>query len=147
MNFFSPAARSYRRAPGKTQDDVVADPYPSLLAATGKGFCDFCNLCVENCPTGALAAFDPKTQWIGEASIDPINCIAFAKLGGCRKCLDYCPFGAISLDANRRPVVNPALCNGCGVCEDVCVSATYRSYKGQTRRAITVQITGEERPQ
>jgi len=146
LNFRTRFANSYRREEGKDQADVLADPYPALLAAGGTGFCDFCMLCVENCPTGALGPFDPETEWIGEAIIDPVECIAFEKLGGCRKCVDYCPFDAISIDENRYPVVDPRLCNGCGVCENICPSSTYRTFTGSTKRGINIVVTGEARP-
>jgi len=146
LHFRTKMALSYRREEGMDQAAILADPYPSLLAATGEGFCDFCMLCVLNCPTGALTSFDPQTEWIGEAVIEPASCIAFEKLGGCRRCVDYCPFAAITLDENRYPVVDPALCNGCGICENICPSSTYRTYKGEIKRGINIEVTGEIRP-
>ncbi|MDR3307634.1 MAG: 4Fe-4S dicluster domain-containing protein [Coriobacteriales bacterium] len=146
VNFRTKFSQSYRRPEGMEQEAVLADPYPSLLAATGAGFCDFCMLCVKNCPTGALREFDPQTGWIGEAVVDAEHCIAFEKLGGCRRCADYCPFEAITIDSNRRPVVDPAKCNGCGICENICPSATYRTYKGSMSRGINIRATGEARP-
>jgi ferredoxin-type protein NapG len=146
LNFRTKASKAYHRAEGVSKEDVLANPYPAILEATGTGFCDFCMLCADNCPTGALGSFDPNTEWIGEAIIDPDNCIAFEKLGGCRKCADYCPFEAISIDSNRYPVVDPSKCNGCGICENICPSATYRSYKGTTRRGVNIVVTGDKRP-
>jgi ferredoxin-type protein NapG len=147
LNFHTRSAAAYRRAEGTDQAAVLASPYQAVLAAGGTGFCDFCMLCAKTCPTGALTSFDPATQWIGEAVIDPVNCIAFEKLGGCRKCADYCPFDAISIDENRYPVVDAVKCNGCGICENICPSSTYRSFKGTTRRGINIEATGEARPQ
>jgi ferredoxin-type protein NapG len=146
LNFRTKFSLAYRRPEGIEQEALLVDPYPQLLVAEGTGYCDFCMLCIKNCPTGALRAFDPETQWIGEAVIDSEQCVAFAKLGGCRRCADYCPFGAISIDSNRRPVVDLTKCNGCGICENICPSATYRSYKGTVRRGINVEATEEVRP-
>jgi ferredoxin-type protein NapG len=145
---FRPAlAKAYRRSEDHAeQSAVLADPYTALLQAGGSGFCDFCMLCTKNCPTGALAAFDPSRQWIGEARVDSRFCIAFEKLGGCRKCVDYCPFGAISLDENRRPVIAPERCNGCGVCENICPSSTYRTFKGNAKRGVNIVANGQDRP-
>ena len=45
-----------------------------------------------------------------QAHIDPDQCIQ------CGECLDWCRFGAISDDF----VINPLLCEGCGVCFHLC---------------------------
>ncbi|MDR3315577.1 MAG: 4Fe-4S dicluster domain-containing protein [Coriobacteriales bacterium] len=117
-----------------------------LTHAQGTGFCDFCGLCSKNCPTGALNSFDSLTQWIGLATVFQEFCIAFDKQGGCRKCVDYCPFGAITLDESLRPVVHPEMCNGCGVCENMCPSSSYRTFKGSDRRGINIEVMQEGRP-
>ena len=117
-----------------------------IQTASGSSFCDFCNLCIENCPTGALMPFDPQTQWIGLAVIVPAICIAFEKRGGCRKCVDYCPFNAITLDENKRPIIDPRRCNGCGICENICPANSYRTYKGTASRGVYIEVTEEERP-
>lgn len=114
------------------------NPYEGLLAAVGEGFCDFCGLCIKNCPTGALQDFNPEQQWIGEAVIVPSLCIAFDKIGGCRKCVDYCAFGAIALDELKQPVVEPQKCNGCGVCENICPTSSFRTVSGLSQRGINV---------
>jgi ferredoxin-type protein NapG len=126
---------------------AFGDPFEGLKDIGGRGFCDFCNLCSENCPTGALGSFDPQTQWIGEAVIIPELCIAFGKEGGCRKCVDYCAFDAISLDAHQRPIVDSLRCNGCGVCENICPSSTYRTFSGSTKRGVNVEVNEKGRPQ
>lgn len=123
------------------------DPYEGLLAAEGGGFCDFCGLCIKNCPTGSLQDFDPETQWIGEAVVVPDLCIAFEKIGGCRKCVDYCPFGAIVLDELKCPVVLPEKCNGCGVCENICPTSSFRTLNGLSERGINVKPNTQGRPQ
>ena len=101
-----------------------------------KGSCDFCGDCLRVCPTGAIGAFDPTTDKIGMAVVQKDRCVAFYQ--GCVECQKACPYEAISLDANNRPVVDANLCNGCGVCEDICPALVYRSFAGGTRRGIVV---------
>ena len=104
------------------------------------GYCDFCNLCIECCPTGALAPFNPDKEWIAPAVIDNNLCIAYGTVGGgCRKCIEGCPFGAITADSEGRPLVNADKCNGCGYCEYICPSNSYRVFSGVRKRAITVE--------
>lgn len=103
-----------------------------------KGYCDFCNRCIEVCPTSALEPFDPAVERLGVAVIDVDECIAWRQ-GGCIRCSEVCPYGAISLNEYDRPVVDEDLCNGCGVCEYECPSAKLTSYSGSSRRGINVE--------
>lgn len=103
-----------------------------------RGYCDFCNRCIEVCPTGALLPFDPEQEKLGIAVIDEDECIAW-KQGGCVKCEEACPYEAIALNEHGRPVVDENRCNGCGACEFACPSATFMSYSGSRRRGINVE--------
>ena len=103
--------------------------------------CDFCNRCIEVCPTGALAGFDPATGKIGVARVQANRCLAYS--GGCTLCLEKCPYGALTLDPAGRPVVDEGLCNGCGMCEAVCPALVYRSFAGGTRRGIVIEALPE----
>jgi len=110
------------------------------------GYCDFCNLCIECCPTGALRSFDPEQEWIAPAVIDRDLCIAHQPEGvGCRRCIDGCPFEAIRADDFGRPVVEVEKCNGCGYCEYICPSNSYRVFTGTRKRGITVQAGNASR--
>lgn len=44
----------------------------------------------------------------------PDGCLGFGT------CVAACPFGAISMDAERLPVIEPDACTGCGACIKVC---------------------------
>jgi len=48
------------------------------------------------------------------ARIEASSCI------GCLRCLDECPFHAISLSPEGLPAVDPVACEGCGVCAQWC---------------------------
>ena len=113
------------------------------------GYCDWCTeenggtpLCVSACPTRALelpAGATKENTIIGKAVINTDWCLAY-KLIGCRFCYDACPYGAITLDDENRPVVLDNKCNGCGACESVCVSLQNGSIsEGATSRAITIK--------
>lgn len=113
------------------------------------GDCTFCGKCTEVCPTKALepygttdADFAGETVRvpdirIGLAAVHKDRCIAWNR-GTCSVCSEACPYGAITQDANGRPAVDEAACNGCGICENVCPALTARSYMGGTVRGIEV---------
>lgn len=113
-----------------------------------QGSCTFCDgeyRCIANCPTLALKPFDYETDKIGLAVVDSDLCISFAAVGGCRICVDECPYEALSLDENSRPVVDASLCNGCGICETKCPSSVYRKYSKSGKRGINIEIDSEVR--
>lgn len=148
-------------APAHIEDGVVGVRTPRLSFSRSKaqlgdlvGWCDHCDSaaggnprCAQVCPSGALdlppgSTFD--TMRLGCATINHDWCLAW-RLKGCTICLNACPLGAISFDSNNRPVVDERLCNGCGACEQACVSLESTSIgqdennKHMTARAITVQ--------
>ncbi|MCL2826654.1 MAG: 4Fe-4S dicluster domain-containing protein [Eggerthellaceae bacterium] len=133
-------------APANMNDGLLNARTPKLDFHIG--YCNFCNLCIECCPTGALKPFDPDTEWISPAVIDKSLCIAYRPESvGCKRCIDGCPYGAISADAAGRPVVDTSKCNGCGYCEYICPSNSYRVFSGLRRRAITIEQTATLRSQ
>ncbi|SHN63752.1 4Fe-4S dicluster domain-containing protein [Desulfitobacterium chlororespirans] len=103
------------------------------------GYCDFCNKCVEVCPTQALKSFDMKTVKIGLAEVKKDICIAWDSVG-CTICQEECPYDAILLDGQRRPIVESEKCNGCGLCVKVCPALVMRSYGGGKVRGIEVEV-------
>lgn len=107
-------------------ENLVAYGTPTL--AFEDGFCDFCMKCVEACPTGALVFGGPAERDMGVAVVVKDACVAWDWVG-CTVCKDECPVeGAITLDDHDRPVVHPDYCDGCGKCEQVCPSASFRAY-------------------
>lgn len=102
-----------------------------------RGFCDFCGQCETVCPTGAIQNVSENSSHIGEAVVDTDRCIAWVQ-GGCRVCVDACPYKAITLDSSGRPVVDASACNGCGICENECPSNTFLSFAGGALRGINI---------
>lgn len=124
--------------PMKLEDGVLQVRTPEL--DFHRGACDFCNLCVDVCPTAAFSAvdpLDPAAGRIGVAQIQSDCCIAYVSPGRCGVCVDVCPYGALSFDGSRRPQVDAARCNGCGECVKACPSSIELSYSGN-RRGVEV---------
>jgi ferredoxin-type protein NapG len=117
-------------------------------------YCDFCESgnggqprCVGICPTGALelpAGATPEQTIIGLAEIDQTSCLAYTG-HTCRLCYDKCPYQAIELDADNRPVVKADVCNGCGACQAVCISLQSASVSGGTGQKAIVVVPPEEK--
>lgn len=73
--------------------------------------------CIRACEPGVLRADRPLKM--GTAWIDRSNCLAHRGTL-CTVCSERCPVpGAIRLD-HGRPVIQEAVCTGCGLCATVC---------------------------
>lgn len=119
-----------------------------------RGWCNFCEdasgarpLCERACPTGALSLAGvgvPKEDVvIGIAVINHDWCLAWRNRN-CRVCVDACPYDALEFDASERPVVRAERCNGCGRCENVCISLSSNAVAlDATDRAIVVRPQAE----
>lgn len=85
--------------------------------------CDLCFDCITACPSGALRAVEKEKVRMGTAEFNKDNCLAWQG-EECKVCYTSCPFynQAIKLEDHKRPVVNPNVCVGCGICEYVCVT-------------------------
>jgi quinone-modifying oxidoreductase subunit QmoB len=42
------------------------------------------------------------------------------KCTSCGRCTQECPFGALELDSQRHPIINPNRCRRCGICMGAC---------------------------
>lgn len=103
-----------------------------------KGVCTFCDRCIEVCPTGALQPFNPDVERIGLAELNRDRCVAWRNPGSCKKCVDACTYGAISM-SDGIPVVDEGLCNGCGRCEHACPALVLLSLSEGQDRGIVVR--------
>jgi len=98
-----------------------------------RGYCEYeCNLCGRVCPTGAIRSLplaEKKKMKIGLAVFDKKTCLPYAKSQNCIVCEEHCPIPekAIKLIKKtikgkivKQPIMNDALCIGCGICELKC---------------------------
>lgn len=78
--------------------------------------CNFCQACISACKTKALNTLNTAdTGWRPTFS-QTCNARLF---GNCQECVDDCPREALTLLANRTPVLADN-CNGCGECLSSC---------------------------
>lgn len=142
--------------PAHIEDGIVSVRTPRLNFSIAEarlggklGWCDHCEQeadgtarCVEVCPSGALSeAFDKPfaDMRLGVAVIERDWCLAWL-LKGCAICKNACPRDAIVFDEHNRPIVVEDACNGCGACEQACVSLESVSLgEGSTTRAMTAR--------
>lgn len=102
-----------------------------------RGYCrPECTRCSEVCPAGAILKITPADKsaiQVGHAVWVKENCIPLTEGVECGNCERHCPVGAIIMVASDKndpespkiPVVNEAVCIGCGACENLCPSRPF----------------------
>ncbi|MEZ4468909.1 MAG: 4Fe-4S binding protein, partial [bacterium] len=118
--------------------DLAFTPY---LKARERG-CTLCGECAKACPTGALKPFEPtRTGWLagvkmGEARVNKAQCYSYNGRT-CGACYRACPLAgqALRIGVFETPIVDPAFCVGCGLCEQACLKVP---------QAIRVMPAGQE---
>lgn len=120
------------------------------------GYCEYnCTLCGQVCPTGAIPELPveaKRREVIGTAVFDKNLCLPFARRIDCIVCEEHCPIPekairsrevrVVGQDGQLTTVKEPYLvgdiCNGCGICENVCPL--------ETRAGITVLAVKNRAP-
>lgn len=98
---------------------------PSLKFTSGYCHAE-CTACSRVCPTGAIRSLEPRVKrrlQLGRAVLHPEICLVRTEGASCTECARHCSASAIVLaDVRgvRMPVVDSALCTGCGACEFYC---------------------------
>ncbi len=74
--------------------------------------CIFCKKCEVACPEDAISVIKP---FRGTLQVDTNLCPE-----GCQVCVDICPSEALTVDEDKKLVVNEEFCIYCGACQQVC---------------------------
>lgn len=100
--------------------------------------CTMCLTCGGACPTGAILPLERMGDVkMGVAVVDERLCVSHNGTGVCGACHTACPLRnrAITQDFRNAPVVHPAFCTGCGLCEEMCIVKDRRAIQVVTDRA------------
>lgn len=90
--------------------------------------CNFCARCLEVCEDGALVKSEGRAPWSLRAVING-DCLASRQVV-CYTCSDACDVRAIRFQplpgGMAIPLLDSALCNGCGACVSDCPTQAIR---------------------
>ncbi len=90
----------------------------------------------------AQAAASRAAGILFQTTVSGGECVAGTSPQQCRRCLhclEVCPFGAVRLPDKGPPLIEAALCRGCGICEAECPAQAIRLTR-VTQAEIAVQI-------
>lgn len=80
---------------------------------------------LKGCPLRCFWCQNPESQ-----PIEPVLLLNREHCTGCGRCVDQCPQGAISMDAEHRSTVDREACRVCGKCAAKCLNRA-RSVSGK----------------
>jgi ferredoxin len=146
-----------------------AVPYPNEKWRSAE--CVYCGTCASICPTAAIRELkieEKTTIKIGSAWINKNRCIPFVLGRPCIVCEEHCPTSPKAIKfamtetklfdgtvaTQKAPVIDNALCIGCGICENKCPvvdePAIYITSVGEVRsktNQLLLPLIGQEPPQ
>ncbi|HOW59266.1 MAG TPA: 4Fe-4S binding protein [Candidatus Omnitrophota bacterium] len=104
------------------------------------GYCEYaCTMCGQVCPTGAIGKLSLPTKQntkIGIAVVNHATCYTWAYHKNCLVCEEHCPVSDKAIKVIEevynghkllKPQVDPNLCIGCGICQNVCPQRPMRA--------------------
>ena len=128
------------------------------------GYCEYnCTLCGQVCPTGArprLPVESKRREVIGKAVFDKNHCLPYARKIDCIVCEEHCPIPEKAIRSRevqitgldgvvktiKEPYLVEEICNGCGICENVCpleTKAGIEVFAVNSHVPISAQSSGE----
>lgn len=125
------------------------DGWLTPVVRFGPGYCDeHCRVCSQVCPTTAirpLSLTEKQRVAMGVADVHRKTCIAWEYGAFCMVCHEHCPYKAIRSHVHNGtacPVVDEAICRGCGLCQTVCPgegpAIRIRGFPSQRRLAVGI---------
>jgi epoxyqueuosine reductase len=64
-----------------------------------RDYCESCNICIQQCPAGAIYPVTNVLADGGPAFIDPTKCaLPFSNNNGCTLCIKFCPFSNVNYE-------------------------------------------------
>jgi len=149
-------------------DRPVSELWTPQVVANWSGCEPSCNNCGHVCPTGAIRALpmaEKCAAHIGLAVVNQRTCLPYIGFeGNCRMCADECTAAGyeaidmvrinVAIDTGGKPiegsgdlvpVVDPAKCVGCGLCQNRCHKINVLAEKLLAEEAIRVEAgSGKE---
>ena len=121
--------------------DPISTKVPGIFLAGSAQGQKTIELAVSQAKGAASSAGIPMGK--GEYTMELIRAIPFdERCAKCYKCIDACPYSAISVSEEETLEVDIILCRGCGTCTGICPSKAIelRNYKDNQYMALLDEL-------